>query len=324
MEFVSPEGLRIDGRRPQELRAVQCHFGALSSCDGSSLFQAGNTKVSGCVSALSIWTTHAGAQSTVSKMYILFACSRSSQQCTARAWRKSAARRSTTGHWSNASVHMRRSAQASMPHDCSVSSPMHWSCSSRLTSEPVEVSEVPRYHFVTSVPRAHSLESTRPSEVLGTARNRDGAGAGGTSGWPLWRTVEHRLCCSVPAAQPEVSKTKNTGRGAAGAARRRRGGRSRRNTELAALVRGALEQTILVELLPRAQVDICVQVLFADGGVPAACINAAMLAVADAGAGPWSGRHLRGLTCVHLHCIACTVCQHLHEVGLLKLGALTS
>lgn len=45
MEFVSPEGLRIDGRRPQELRAVQCHFGALSACDGSALFQAGNTKV---------------------------------------------------------------------------------------------------------------------------------------------------------------------------------------------------------------------------------------------------------------------------------------
>ena len=45
MEFVSPEGLRIDGRRPQELRAVQCHFKALSACDGSALFQAGNTKV---------------------------------------------------------------------------------------------------------------------------------------------------------------------------------------------------------------------------------------------------------------------------------------
>ena len=76
----------------------------------------------------------------------------------------------------------------------------------------------------------------------------------------------------------------DTGCGTAGAARRRKGGRSRRNTELAGLVRGALEQTILVELLPRAQVDVCVQVLFADGGVTAACINAAMLAVADAGA----------------------------------------
>ena len=82
-----------------------------------------------------------------------------------------------------------------------------------------------------------------------------------------------------------------TGCGSAGAARRRRGGRSRRNTELAALVRGALEQTILVELLPRAQVDVCMQVLFADGGVTAACINAAMLAVADAGAGFQAARH---------------------------------
>ncbi len=70
---------------------------------------------------------------------------------------------------------------------------------------------------------------------------------------------------------------------AAGAQRRRKG-RSRKSAELATLVRGALEQTILVDLLPRAQVDICIQVLFADGGVAAACINAALLAVADAGA----------------------------------------
>ena len=27
---------------------MQCHFGALSSCDGSALFQAGNTKVVDC------------------------------------------------------------------------------------------------------------------------------------------------------------------------------------------------------------------------------------------------------------------------------------
>ncbi len=67
---------------------------------------------------------------------------------------------------------------------------------------------------------------------------------------------------------------------------RRRKGRSRKSAELAALVRGALEQTVLLELLPRAQIEVCIQVLFADGGVAAACINAAMLAVADAGA-PW-------------------------------------
>ena len=52
MDFVSPEGLRVDGRRPQELRALQCKFSVLSSCDGSALFQAGNTKVNSCINML--------------------------------------------------------------------------------------------------------------------------------------------------------------------------------------------------------------------------------------------------------------------------------
>ena len=38
-------GLRIDGRRPLELRTISCQIGVMDSADGSSLFQIGNTAV---------------------------------------------------------------------------------------------------------------------------------------------------------------------------------------------------------------------------------------------------------------------------------------
>ena len=59
-------------------------------------------------------------------------------------------------------------------------------------------------------------------------------------------------------------------------------------------MRNALEETILVDLFRKAQIDLGIQVLQADGSVLAACINAAMLAVADAGAA--------------LHTLCSTVC----------------
>ncbi|MEW5310182.1 MAG: hypothetical protein WDW38_002003 [Sanguina aurantia] len=45
MEFVSPEGLRLDGRRPRELRRLACELDVLSSASGSATFTVGNTKV---------------------------------------------------------------------------------------------------------------------------------------------------------------------------------------------------------------------------------------------------------------------------------------
>ncbi|KXZ46723.1 hypothetical protein GPECTOR_41g688 [Gonium pectorale] len=45
MEFVSPEGLRVDGRRPRELRRINCQLDVLTSADGSAIFEMGNTKV---------------------------------------------------------------------------------------------------------------------------------------------------------------------------------------------------------------------------------------------------------------------------------------
>lgn len=45
MEFVSPEGLRQDGRRPHELRNLKCDIGTIAKADGSASFEMGNTKV---------------------------------------------------------------------------------------------------------------------------------------------------------------------------------------------------------------------------------------------------------------------------------------
>ncbi|KAJ1724890.1 Exosome non-catalytic core component [Coemansia erecta] len=44
-ELLSPEGLRVDGRRPNELRRISCRASVLSSADGSSYYEQGNTKV---------------------------------------------------------------------------------------------------------------------------------------------------------------------------------------------------------------------------------------------------------------------------------------
>jgi hypothetical protein len=44
-EYISPEGLRLDGRRAGEIRRLAVQLGALPNADGSVLFQQGNTKV---------------------------------------------------------------------------------------------------------------------------------------------------------------------------------------------------------------------------------------------------------------------------------------
>ena len=44
IEYVSPEGLRVDGRRPKELRSLSAEMGVLATADGSATFQMGNTK----------------------------------------------------------------------------------------------------------------------------------------------------------------------------------------------------------------------------------------------------------------------------------------
>lgn len=45
MEYVNVSGLRLDGRRPKEVRRVRARLGLFSWADGSTLFEMGNTKV---------------------------------------------------------------------------------------------------------------------------------------------------------------------------------------------------------------------------------------------------------------------------------------
>lgn len=45
MDILSIDGLRVDGRRPAELRRVACEIGSISEVDGSALMSMGLTKV---------------------------------------------------------------------------------------------------------------------------------------------------------------------------------------------------------------------------------------------------------------------------------------
>lgn len=49
-QLLTSEGLRADGRRCHELRAVKIEFGVHSNCDGSAFFSIGNTEVMAVVS----------------------------------------------------------------------------------------------------------------------------------------------------------------------------------------------------------------------------------------------------------------------------------
>ncbi|KAJ1652184.1 Exosome non-catalytic core component, partial [Dispira simplex] len=45
LELLSPEGLRVDGRRANELRRIACKQSVLADADGSAYYEQGNTKV---------------------------------------------------------------------------------------------------------------------------------------------------------------------------------------------------------------------------------------------------------------------------------------
>ncbi len=64
---------------------------------------------------------------------------------------------------------------------------------------------------------------------------------------------------------------------------RKRPGPDRRSVEISKVSREALEATIMKELFPRSGIDIFVEVLQADAGSRTACLNAASVALVDAG-----------------------------------------
>lgn len=146
MEYVTPEGLRQDGRRPKELRQLRCQLDVLKNADGSAMFEMGNTKVLAAVFG---------------------------------------------------------------PHE---------------------------------VKNRSQLDNDKAI-----------------------------IRCEYSMAAFSTNE------------RRRRGKTDRRSTEISQVIRNTVEQTVMVELLARSQLDVFVQVLQADGGTRCACINAAMLALADAG-----------------------------------------
>lgn len=49
-ELLSMHGLRLDGRRKDELRFIKCKLGVLQRCDGSAYYRHGNTKIIASVS----------------------------------------------------------------------------------------------------------------------------------------------------------------------------------------------------------------------------------------------------------------------------------
>ncbi|KAL6218419.1 hypothetical protein ACLB2K_011633 [Fragaria x ananassa] len=146
MEFVSPEGLRLDGRRPMEMRQIRAEIGVVSKADGSAMFEMGNTKV-------------------IAAVYGPREVQNRSQQLNANAL----------------------------------------------------------------------------------------------------------VRCEYTMANFSTGDRMRKPKG------------DRRSTEISLVIRQTMEECILTNLMPRSQIDIFVQVLQADGGTRSACINAATLALADAG-----------------------------------------
>ncbi|HUS79404.1 MAG TPA: exosome complex exonuclease Rrp41 [Patescibacteria group bacterium] len=58
---------------------------------------------------------------------------------------------------------------------------------------------------------------------------------------------------------------------------------SRRDNEISMVMRYALEPAIFVERYPRSAIDVYAEIIQADGGTRTACINAATVALVDAG-----------------------------------------
>lgn len=62
LEYISLDGLRLDGRRPPEVRKIRCALGALSRADGSAYYEQGNTRVLAAVYGPREPTSRAGVE----------------------------------------------------------------------------------------------------------------------------------------------------------------------------------------------------------------------------------------------------------------------
>jgi ribonuclease PH len=91
-----------------------------------------------------------------------------------------------------------------------------------------------------------------------------------------------------------------------GGSRRIRGKHDRRTVDLQHLIAGVVQQSVVPDILAGSRLEISATVLEAHGGMEACAINAALLAIADAGA-------YLGVHCLHL----CSLRQHLRQCARL-------
>ena len=216
MEYVSLEGLRLDGRRPKETRQMRCQMSVLPNADGSAMFEMGNTKVLAAVHGPR--ETPMRSQSLHDRMLVKCEFSMASFSTGER-------RRRTKGDRKSVEIGLviKQALETAMITEVGGGGRRftHVPPSPPLPlSDPYRTIQYPTHH-----PRAH-----------------------------MPHTHTHTYSTHTRAGPLHVAASASVDDG---------GPRT--------------------ELLPRSQVDVNIQVLQADGGVRAAAINAAVLAIADAG-----------------------------------------
>ncbi|KAM3962173.1 LOW QUALITY PROTEIN: exosome complex component Ski6 [Aphomia sociella] len=68
-DLLSSQGLRLDGRRPNELRRIRCKLGVFTQPDGSAYLEQGNTKV-----LAAVYGPHQAAKSKLSTEGVVVNC----------------------------------------------------------------------------------------------------------------------------------------------------------------------------------------------------------------------------------------------------------
>ncbi|CAH0714985.1 unnamed protein product, partial [Brenthis ino] len=68
-DLLSSQGLRLDGRRPNELRRIRCKLGVFTQPDGSAYLEQGNTKV-----LAAVYGPHQASKSKMSKEAVVVNC----------------------------------------------------------------------------------------------------------------------------------------------------------------------------------------------------------------------------------------------------------
>lgn len=190
-ELLSTEGLRLDGRRPKEIRRLSARTGVLPRADGSAYVQMGNTR---CL--------------------------------------------------------------------CTVYGPKE------------------RERGRGAVTSASSTSDGRTAPAGGYSGTDQGAGVGrDEDGFSLVPQVGGGALITVDFHVPTFAQTA----GQRSSASRSSKATDRRTVELAATLRKTLEPVIIASGFPRSEIRISCQMIQIDGGTLACAINAAMMAVMDAG-----------------------------------------